>query len=144
MSSPAGVGAREAVERLRAVFLHDSGPRLQALEINDSIVPGLTAAVYSLDAGRADASQTYLEKTLAAARRMMNDLLDPLDGQDLQPGDLVRSQASTLDEQPASSREVAPATGRRRCTSPRRISPTWCSSTSRCPGWTGSGPAPDP
>ena len=113
-------------ERLRAVFLHDSGPRLrgealaagfreaqirrrQALEINDNIVQGLTAAVYSMDAGRQGTSQRYLERTLAAARRMMNDLLDPLDGQDLQPGDLVRSHASTLDDDPPPDPEVAPA-----------------------------------
>lgn len=103
-------------ERLRAVFLHDAGPRLQrealaaslreadvrrrqALEINDNIVQGLTAAVYSMEAGLPSRSQGYLESTLAAARRMMNDLLDPLDGEDLQPGDLVRSQPSTLGEE---------------------------------------------
>lgn len=113
-------------ERLRAVFLHDSGPRLrgealaagfreaqirrrQALEINDNIVQGLTAAVYSKDAGSPGTSQRYLERTLAAARRMMNDLLDPLDGQDFQPGDLVRSHASSLGDEPAVAQEAEPA-----------------------------------
>ncbi len=108
----------------RAVFVHDAGPRLerealvarvreaqlrrrQALEINDNIVQGLTAALYSLDRGDGAAGEDYLARTLEAARRMMNDLLEPLDGGDLQPGDLVRSAPASLDL-PADVPEPAP------------------------------------
>jgi PAS domain S-box-containing protein len=102
-------------EGLVAAFLRDAAPRLasesvaatlreaqvrrrQALEINDNVMQGLTAAVYSLKQGDVSASTSFLERTLTAARKMMNDWLDPLNGEDLQPGDLVREFASTLDE----------------------------------------------
>ena len=37
--------------------------------------------------------RAYLDQTLSAARAMMDDLLEPLDGEGLQPGDLVRADA---------------------------------------------------
>ncbi len=94
-------------DRLSAVFLRDAKTRLdgeamasrlgeaqlrrrQALEINDNVVQGLVAAAYALDQGQVPNSQSYLEQTLSAARAMMDDLLEPLDGEGLQPGDLVR------------------------------------------------------
>ena len=94
-------------DQLVAVFLRDAQGRLdgeamasrlgeaqlrrrQALEINDNVVQGLVAAAYALDQGQVQSSQTYLEQTLSAARAMMDDLLEPLDGEGLQPGDLVR------------------------------------------------------
>jgi CheY-like chemotaxis protein len=94
-------------DRLSAVFLRDAKARLdgeamasrlgeaqlrrrQALEINDNVVQGLVAAAYALDQGQVPNSQSYLEQTLSAARAMMDDLLEPLDGEGLQPGDLVR------------------------------------------------------
>jgi PAS domain S-box-containing protein len=70
--------------------------RRQALEINDNVVQGLVAASYALDQGQVPTSQAYLDQTLSAARAMMDDLLEPLDGQGLQPGDLVRSTAATI------------------------------------------------
>ena len=107
-------------EAVLAVFVHDASPRLasesmaaslreaqvrrrQALEINDNVVQGLTAAVYALEQGNVGASSTFLQRTLASARRMMNDLLDPLNGDDLQAGDLLRAEPAVLDE----SRPVA-------------------------------------
>ena len=110
-------------EGLTAAFLRDAGPRLagealaatlreavvrrrQALEINDNVVQGLTAAVLTLEDGDLPAATSYVARTLAAARRMMNDWLQPLDGQDLRPGDLVRASHSTLDEPPAEVVEV--------------------------------------
>jgi CheY-like chemotaxis protein len=98
-----------------AVFLHDAAPRLahealaaswaearvrrqQALEINDNVMQGLTAAKYSLELGDPDRTATYLERTLSAARSMMNEWLTPLGGGRLGPGDLIRSTASTLDD----------------------------------------------
>jgi CheY-like chemotaxis protein len=102
---------RESDPGLLAVYLRDARPRLaseamaaslrevevrrrQAIEINDNLVQGLTAAVYSLEHGDLDASAGYMHKTLSAARRMMNDLLGSEGG--LAAGDLVREAASTL------------------------------------------------
>lgn len=68
--------------------------RRQAVEINDNIIQGLAAAVMALEAGRGDAAGRYLQQTLDAARRMMADLLAPLDGVDLDPSDLIRDAAA--------------------------------------------------
>jgi PAS domain S-box-containing protein len=104
-------------EGMTAVFLHDAAPRLasealaaalrevqvrrrQALEINDNVVQGLTAALYSLARGNVEAGTSYLERTVSAARRLMNEWLRPLNGEELQPGDLVRDAPSTLDDAP--------------------------------------------
>ena len=109
---------------LVALFLRDAAPRLegeavaarlgeaqlrrrQALEINDNVVQGLVAAVYALDQGEVEASLSYLDRTLSAARAMMDDLLDPLDGIGLQPGDLVRTTPAVIGTSPR-------PTGRRR------------------------------
>jgi PAS domain S-box-containing protein len=96
-----------------AVFLEDAAPRLereamatrlgesqqrrrQALEINDNVVQGLTSAVYSLEQEDVRRATSFIERTLAAARDMMDDLLEP-SGEQLHPGDLVRSSAAHLD-----------------------------------------------
>ena len=95
-------------DALMALFLRDAETRLgrealaarlgeaqlrrrQALEINDNVVQGLVAGVYALDQGDIVSSADYLGRTLSAARAMMDDLLEPLDGEGLQPGDLVRT-----------------------------------------------------
>jgi CheY-like chemotaxis protein len=102
---------RESAPGLLAVYLRDARPRIaseamaarmrevevrrrQGIEINDNLVQGLTAAVYSLEHGDQVASAGYMHKTLTAARRMMNDLLGSEGG--LAAGDLVREVASTL------------------------------------------------
>jgi PAS domain S-box-containing protein len=117
-----------------AVFVHDASARLesealaaslreaqvrrrQALEINDNVVQGLTAAAYALEQGNVGASTSFLQRTLSAARKMMNDLLEPLDGEDLQAGDLLRSEAAVLEDAPASedaAEEVGKPAPRRR------------------------------
>ena len=96
-----------------AVYLRDAGPRLeseaiasrlgeahlrrrQALEINDNVVQGLVAAAYALEQGQTPTSMAYLDQTLGAARAMMDDLLEPLDGEGLQPGDLVRTTPAAI------------------------------------------------
>jgi PAS domain S-box-containing protein len=96
-----------------AVFLQDARPRLereamatrlgqshqkrrQALEINDNVVQGLTSAAYALEAGDARQAGSFLQRTLSAARNMMDDLLEPA-GEELHPGDLVRSAPASLD-----------------------------------------------
>ena len=100
-------------DSLDAVFLRDARTRLerealaarlgeaqlrrrQALEINDNVVQGLVAAVYALDQGESSTSASYLDRTLTAARAMMDDLLEPLDGEGLQPGDLVRTAPAVI------------------------------------------------
>ncbi|HET6165337.1 MAG TPA: response regulator [Marmoricola sp.] len=109
-------------ERHTAVFLTDASPRLereamatrlgeshqrrrQALEINDNVVQGLTSAIYSLEQDDVARAASYIERTLAAARDMMDDLLEP-SGEELHPGDLVRSSPANLDASP----RTAPAT----------------------------------
>ncbi len=104
-------------DSLVALFLRDASPRIegeavaarlgeaqlrrrQALEINDNVVQGLVAAVYALDIGETEASMSYLDRTLSSARAMMDDLLDPLDGVGLQPGDLVRTAPAVIGTDP--------------------------------------------
>ncbi len=65
--------------------------RQQALEINDNVVQGLVAAAYALELEEFTKTSTYLAGTLASARAMMDDLLEPLRGGELAPGDLVRT-----------------------------------------------------
>ncbi|RNM11195.1 response regulator [Nocardioides pocheonensis] len=112
-----------------AVFLKDAAPRLereamatrlgesqqrrrQALEINDNVVQGLTSAVYSLEHEDVRQASSFIERTLAAARDMMDDLLEP-SGEELHPGDLVRSVAARLEhvaprEQPGGGNDDPP------------------------------------
>jgi PAS domain S-box-containing protein len=109
-------GVDPASNTLVALFLRDAQARLereamaarlaeaqlrrrQALEINDSVVQGLVAAVYALDQGATSGSAAYLDRTLASARAMMDDLLEPLDGHGLRPGDLVRTAPVAIGEQ---------------------------------------------
>ena len=106
-------GGRRRGDSFVALFLRDAEPRLasealasrlgeahlrrrQALEINDNVVQGLVAAAYALDQGQTPASRAYLDQTLSAARAMMDDLLEPLDGEGLQPGDLVRTTPAAI------------------------------------------------
>lgn len=60
--------------------------RRQAVEINDNIVQGLTAAIYALELGEAESCRSYLDATLASARSMMEP-----------DEDLVRSEPASLD-----------------------------------------------
>lgn len=67
--------------------LHDTQlRRRQAVEINDNIVQGLTAAMYALELGEADSCRAYLDSTLASARSMMEP-----------EGSLLRSEPASLD-----------------------------------------------
>jgi PAS domain S-box-containing protein len=82
---------------------------LQALEINDTIIQSLTAAIGWLEIGRTEAAVSYLEQTLEAARHLVNDWLRP--NRDFGPGDLVRSVPANVAEllahevQPSSTAE---------------------------------------
>ena len=70
--------------------------RRQALEVNDNVVQGLASAVFALDDGDVTAGLDRVEQTLAAARRMMNGWLEPVQGTALPEGALVREAASSL------------------------------------------------
>ena len=110
---------------LMAVFLRDCTPRLasealaagmreaevrrrQAIEINDNVVQGLAAATYSLESGQVPDAAAYVQLTLSAARRMMNDLMNPEEGDPARPGDLVRTTAATLASGAGDSASVDP------------------------------------
>ena len=96
-----------------ALFLSDARPRLereamatrlgesqqrrrQALEINDNVVQGLVSAAYSLEHHDVLAARSFVDRTLHAARHMMDDLLEP-QGQQIRPGDLIRQHAASLE-----------------------------------------------
>jgi len=98
---------------LTALFLADARPRLereamatrlgesqqrrrQALEINDNVVQGLVSAAYSLEHHDVLAARSFMDRTLHAARHMMDDLLEP-QGQQIRPGDLIRKHAAKLE-----------------------------------------------
>jgi PAS domain S-box-containing protein len=78
---------RAQAERLR---------RRAALEINDNVVQGLTAALYALEVDDDDSARGYVLRTLEAARQVITDLGSPLEGEDFEPGDLVRENAAQL------------------------------------------------
>ena len=84
--------------------------RRQALEINDNVVQGLTAAMIALEENPDPVVHKFVDRTLAAARRMMDGLVEPA-GPTLAPGDLVRASAATLD--PPSPRGAKPTTEER-------------------------------
>jgi PAS domain S-box-containing protein len=93
---------RDISERKRAeeyaLRLHDAGVRRRhALEINDNVVQGLSAALYAFDAGLQDEALAALRCTVASARLMMNDLLAESGDCELTAGDLERAQpAATM------------------------------------------------
>ena len=87
--------AEEERER-HAARVHEEQTRRQAaLEINDSVVQGLTAALYALELEDTDAVRDYVRRTLDSARAIITDLVGPIEGP-IGPGDLVRSSPSTL------------------------------------------------
>ena len=96
-----GALANLAIERIHAVDLKMAlaqahQRRQQALEINDNIVQGLAVAKYAIDLDQSDRARKAVEGTLAAARRIISDLVDEL-GEDMQlgPGTLTRDRAAT-------------------------------------------------
>lgn len=89
---------RDATQRRQAEFdarlLADAqSRRRQALELNDNVVQGLVTLLWHLDDEEVPASaREAAERTLAAARSMMSDLLDDLHDELAQgPGTLVRT-----------------------------------------------------
>ena len=77
----------------------DNRRRRDALEINDSIVQGLTVIKYALELGDVELAERKTEETLAAARRLITDLLtqhvEMSQPHRLTPGSMVRSRAAS-------------------------------------------------
>jgi hypothetical protein len=73
-------GPRVAGETLAAQLRESQVRRRQALELNDTVIQGLTASILALQAGDDEISSYYLGSTLIAARSMMNEWLAPLVG----------------------------------------------------------------
>ncbi len=86
----------EQEREAHAARVHEEQTRRRAaLEINDSVVQGLTAALYALELHDTDAVRDYVRRTLDAAREIITDLVGPLEGP-VEPGDLVRTSPSAL------------------------------------------------
>ena len=62
----------------------------EALDIHDNIVQGLAEAKLAFDVGRPEQAREAIERTLAAARRIMTELLGEPGEHELSPGDLRR------------------------------------------------------
>ncbi len=86
----------EEEREAQAARVHEEQTRRQAaLEINDAVVQGLTAALYALELEDTDAVRDYVRRTLDSARAIITDLVGPAEGT-IAPGDLVRTSPSTL------------------------------------------------
>lgn len=86
----------EEEREAHAARVHEEQTRRQAaLELNDSVVQGLTAALYALELEDTDAVRDYVRRTLDSARGIISDLVGPVEGT-VAPGDLVRTSPSTL------------------------------------------------
>ena len=86
----------ETEREAHATRVHEEQTRRQAaLEINDSVVQGLTAALYALELDDTDSVREYVRRTLDSARAIITDLVGPAEGK-VAPGDLVRTSPSTL------------------------------------------------
>ena len=86
----------ETEREAQAARVHEERTRRQAaLEINDSVVQGLTAALYALELDDTDSVRDYVRRTLDSARAIITDLVGPVEGK-IAPGDLVRTSPSTL------------------------------------------------
>ena len=92
------VFVRDATDRLREEEERQRDQaaalrRVQALEINDNVLQGLSAAIYTLEQGDADGALQMARATLGAARSLVADLLGaPVVDQDVEPGALVRGR----------------------------------------------------
>ena len=96
-----GVMANFALERVRASevrleLAEQQMRRRQALEINDNVVQGLAVAKYAFDLGDTDKARKAVEGTLAAARRIITDLLEEMGDEIIfGPNALTRKEAAT-------------------------------------------------
>ncbi len=91
------ISDRKAAE-LAALELRDAQVRQQqALELNDTIVQGLTVAKMSLEAGRVDKGMEAVSATLERVKALVGELLTQIGNESpLQAGDLVRKHPAKV------------------------------------------------
>ena len=87
-------GSYASVLRGAAMFEDLKARERQALEINDTIVQGLSVAKYSLDTGADEKTRAAIEHTLEQARTIISDLLGDRDS--FGPGDLRRQEPARV------------------------------------------------
>lgn len=91
-----------ALARGSALFEDLRTRERQALEIHDNVVQGLAEAQLAFDVGRPQQARQAVDRTLAAARQIITDLLgEPGSDIELGPGDLRRSAPA---DQPSAER----------------------------------------
>lgn len=82
---------RRAEETARALREMRSRQR-EAMELNDNIVQGLTIAAWSFELDDLEAARDAVDRTLAAARELINDILRQGTAEGVEAGDLVRER----------------------------------------------------
>jgi PAS domain S-box-containing protein len=100
---------RREAESDRQRFAEGRLRRRQALELNDTVVQGLVALLWRLEDGEAAEARHIATTTLAAARRIMADLLSD-DLEDLDRQHLVRSEHASTAVPPTVPAPAAPTT----------------------------------
>ncbi len=90
----AAVIARDISDRRRSEEERAHAQRKEALDLNDTVVQGLTAAKMALEIGDLERGLHSVTKTLSNANGIVNRLLDESGG--IEPGDLVRSEPASL------------------------------------------------
>jgi PAS domain S-box-containing protein len=89
---------RKRIDELKRQAREAQTQRRQALELNDSVVQGITVALMSLELGDEQLASEMLDTTLSAARGIISTMLGDLEGDArLEDGDLRRTRAATLD-----------------------------------------------
>src|SRR5688500_904219 len=91
----AAVIARDISERRRSQERLARAQRKEALDLNDTVVQGLTAAKMALELGEFERGLHSVAKTLDNASAIVSRLLDK--SGDMQLGDLVRSEPAVLE-----------------------------------------------
>jgi hypothetical protein len=91
---------RTRATRLKAELADAQRRREQALQINDNVVQGLAVAKYSFEMGLTDKARDAVDKTLAAARAIISDLLEEIGGDiSMESGALIRKTAAGFDHE---------------------------------------------
>jgi glucose-6-phosphate-specific signal transduction histidine kinase len=111
--SPLGWGSRIVPLLLLGILLGDASDRLrraeaqgrrlaaasllqrEAVEVNDSLVQGMVAAKWSLEAKHVDASLKILDETIISAQELVSDLIRRSNSVQQEPGRVTRLSYST-------------------------------------------------